>query len=472
MAQTIDVSRLIDERGVNRFNVGLVIFAFFIILLDGYDIGAAAFAAPSLIKEWHITDRSALGTLFSSSLFGILFGSTIFGWIGDRYGRVAAIVSSCVTFGVFTLAACWATNLDQLIWLRFFAGVGIGGLPPTLIALTAEFSPARKRSTMVIVMFCGITLGGAVPGWVSAAFVGTYGWQVLFALGGVFPLAIAIAAALWMPESLKFLVLKGGRQARISRIVNRIDPGLRTDGSTAFTVQDEKQYEGFSPKYLFQDGLGLITPLLWVCFIVNLMGFYFLMSWMPTLLTNAHFPPSEAAVATSWFQVGGTCGGLLLSVLMDKKGLLPVSVLFICAIPIVAAIGYFAGAGDLAILMIVIFFAGFCVLGLQFGLNATSGMIYPTAFRANGSGWAFAVGRVGSVAGPKVGGILIAMQLSLQALYLLATVPFIVGAVASIALARFYSATFKGEGLGQRAPAGARTGEPGPSLGRAEMAPR
>ncbi len=455
MAQTIDVSRLIDERGVNSFNVGLVIFAFFIILLDGYDIGAAAFAAPALIKAWSITDRGALGTLFSSSLFGILFGSPLFGWIGDRYGRKIAVVGSCAVFGILTLAACWATNLDQLIYLRFIAGIGIGGLLPNLIALTAEFSPRTKRSTMVIVMFCGITLGGAVPGWVSAAFVGTYGWQVLFAVGGVVPLVLAVAAALWLPESLKFLVIKGGRQETISRTVNRIDPSLRTDGTTIFTVQDEKQYEGFSPKYLFQEGLAWITPLLWFCFAANLMGFYFLMSWMPTLLTGAHLPPSEAAVATSWFQVGGTLGGLALSVLMDKKGLLPVSVLFCCAIPVVAAIGYAAASGNTTMLMLVIFFGGFCVLGLQFGLNATSAMIYPTSFRSNGSGWAFAIGRFGSVAGPKIGGVLIAMQLSLQALYLWATVPFILGAIASMALTKLYFSTFKGEGLGQRAPLGA-----------------
>jgi len=133
-------------------------------------------------------------------------------------------------------------------------------------------------------------------------------------------------------------------------------------------------------------------------------------------------------------------------------------VLFILAIPVVAAIGYAAGAADTTLMMLVIFCAGFCVLGLQFGLNATSGMIYPTAFRANGSGWAFAVGRVGSVAGPKVGGMLIAMQLSLQALYLWATVPFLVGAIASIALARLYAATFAGEGLGQRTRLAPRTG--------------
>lgn len=458
-AQTIDVSRLIDERGVNKFNVGVVIFSFFIILLDGYDIGAAAFAAPALIKAWHITDRAALGTLFSSSLFGILFGSPIFGWIGDRYGRKIAIIGSLVTFGVFTLVACWASNIDQLIYLRFFAGIGIGGLLPNVIALTAEFAPSRKRSTMVIVMFCGITLGGAVPGWVSAGFVGTYGWEVLFAVGGVFPLVVALLALPWLPESLKFLVLKGGRQATINRTVGRIAPDLQIDEATIYTVRDEKQYEGFSPKYLFQEGLAWITPLLWFCFAANLMGFYFLMSWMPTLLTTAHLPAEQAAVATSWFQVGGTAGGLLLSVLMDKKGLLPVSVLFVCAIPVIGAIGYVAGAGDTTLLMVIVFLGGFCVLGLQFGLNAASAMIYPTSFRSNGSGWAFAVGRFGSVAGPKVGGVLIGMQLSLQALYLWATLPFIFGALASIALTRLYFGTFKGEGLGQRAPLATHAGD-------------
>lgn len=448
--RTIDISRLIDDSGVNPFNIWLVVFCFFLVLIDGYDIGAAAFAAPALIKAWAIADRAALGTLFSASLFGILFGSPLFGYVGDRFGRKVAIIGSLSTFGVLTLAACWAKALDQLIYLRFLAGIGIGGLLPNAIALNAEYAPRQYRATMVIVMFCGITVGGAVPGAVAASLVPEYGWQVLFALGGIVPIIAALAAGLWLPESIKHLVVKRGRQAEIAHLVRRIAPGTMVENDTRFVVEGKQKYEGFSPAYLFRDGLALITPLLWICFATNLMGFYFLMSWMPTLLTSANLPPSAAAYATSCFQIGGTLGGLMLSVLMDKKGLIPVSVLFLCAIPVVGAIGYAAISSSEMLLMVIIFFAGFCVLGLQFGLNATSAMIYPTSFRSNGSGWAFAIGRFGSVAGPMVGGALIARHLALQDLYLWATVPFIVGGLASIGLARLYTATFQGGTLGQR----------------------
>jgi AAHS family 4-hydroxybenzoate transporter-like MFS transporter len=100
--------------------------------------------------------------------------------------------------------------------------------------------------------------------------------------------------------------------------------------------------------------------------------------------------------------------------------------------------------------MIVVFVAGFCVLGLQSGLNAMSGMIYPTAYRSNGSGWAFAVGRVGSVVGPIVGGFLIGRQLPLQHLFVLAAIPAVFGTVACFALMRLYLAKFGGYGLGQQ----------------------
>jgi AAHS family 4-hydroxybenzoate transporter-like MFS transporter len=449
MAQTVDISRLIDERGVHAFNIRLVIFAFFIILFDGYDIGAAAFAAPSLIQAWHITDRAALGTMFSASLFGILFGSPIFGYVGDRFGRRIAIFASCVTFGFFTLVAVWSSSLEQITWLRFLAGIGIGGLLPNTIALTAEYAPHRFRATMIIIMFCGITFGGAVPGFVAASLVPSYGWQMLFWIGGVAPLAIALLVLFALPESLKHLVVKGGATAEVRRLVGAIDPGRTLAADTQFVVADEKQYKGFNPAYLFQDGLAAITPLLWVCFVANLMGFYFLMSWMPTLLTGANVPVTHAALATSLFQIGGTLGGLALSRPMDLKGLIPVTILFVLAIPVVAAIGFAAQLAETT-LMIVIFLGGFCVLGLQFGLNATSAMIYPTSIRSNGSGWAFAIGRFGSVAGPIVGGVLIGMHLSLQQLYLWAAVPFVIGAIASIALARLYKQRFQGHGLGQR----------------------
>jgi AAHS family 4-hydroxybenzoate transporter-like MFS transporter len=446
--QTIDITALIDDRRVDRFNAKLVIFCFFIVLFDGYDIGAAAFAGPALVKAWGVTSMAAMGPVFSASLFGILFGSPIFGWIGDRYGRNKAIVGSCLTIGVFTFAAMWATSLSDLIYLRFFAGIGIGGMLPNVIALTAEYSPKRVRATLVIVMFTGITFGGALPGPIANWLMPTYGWQVLFLIGGVFPILMAIAAAIWLPESLKYLVLRGDRRPAVAKLVRTLQPGLAIASDARFVISDEKAYGKFTPKLLFADGLAFITPLLWLLFICNQMAFYFTNSWLPTVLTSANISTAHAAWATTLFQIGGTLGGLTLARPIDKSGLTPVCILFLFSIPFAAAIGY--SSADETFLMVDVFLAGFTLLGLQFGLNAASAMIYPTAFRANGSGWAFAIGRCGSVAGPVVAGILISMHMPIQYLFLFLAIPLTIGTLASVVMARLYYARFHGMGLGRR----------------------
>src|SRR5258708_27917334 len=125
----VQVSRLLDERGLSSFQIKILIWSCFIVLIDGYAIGAIALAAPSLVKSWGVTMRD-LGPVFSSSLVGILIGSAIFGFVGDRYGRKAALVGANIWFGVFTLAAAYATNLEQMFWLRLLAGIRIGRRMP------------------------------------------------------------------------------------------------------------------------------------------------------------------------------------------------------------------------------------------------------------------------------------------------------------------------------------------------------
>jgi AAHS family 4-hydroxybenzoate transporter-like MFS transporter len=448
MADTLDIARFIDDRRMNRFNAKIVIFCFFIVLMDGYDIGAVGYAGPSLVKAWGLQNMVALGTAFSAGLFGILFGSPIIGWIGDRYGRNRAIVLSLMIIGVFTLATAAAGSLPMLIALRFITGIGIGGMLPNTIALNAEFAPRRARATMIIVMFTGITFGGAVPGPVAAALVPDYGWQILFIIGGIIPIVLGFAAWAWLPESLKHLAVRPEDRPRAIDVLRQMDPNLMIQPDTRLVLSDERVYQSFRPVQLFQDGLHVITPLLWLCFICNLMSFYFMNTWLPIVLSSAHLPPSHAVLSTSIFQIGGTLGGLSLSRPIDKSGLMPVCVLFVISFLVAPFVGY--AATPEWFLMAAIFLAGFTLLGLQFGLNATSAMIYPTSIRANGSGWAFAVGRFGSISGPILAGVLIGMHLPIEHLYLALLVPLGIGTVASFVLARLYFVRFQGMGLGQR----------------------
>ncbi len=179
----IHVSRVLDEGGLSAFQIKMLLWTILIGVIDGYDIGAIAFAAPHLVQSWGIP-RHALGPVLTASNIGVLFGSQLMGFIGDRYGRKTALIVSNVLFGVLTFAAAYSTDLTQLFWLRFFAGFGIGGVIPNLVAINAESSPRKLRATLAIIAVGCVPMGGACAGFVSAALVPHYGWPILFEVGG------------------------------------------------------------------------------------------------------------------------------------------------------------------------------------------------------------------------------------------------------------------------------------------------
>lgn len=428
----VHVSRLLDERGLSSFQVKLIVWSFFIVLIDGYDIAAIAFAAPHLVQSWGVAP-SALGPVFSASLFGILIGSAIFGWVGDRFGRKAALVSSNLLFGVFTLAAAYSTSLNQMFWLRLFAGLGIGGVIPNVVALNAESAPRQLRATLAIIAVGCVPIGGAIPGVVTALFVPQYGWPILFIIGGIVPIVIAVAAIFGLPESVKFMAIHESQRGKMEKLFSVIRPDFKVPANARFVVEGEKQFSGFNPVYLFRDGLALITPLLWLLFAFNLMGYFFLLSWTPTLLTAAKLPPTTVALAGTTLQVGGTAGSLLLCGWLQKHRFLAITLMFIIAVPVVGSIG-FAGLTSEIALLTATFFAGFCVLGIQSGINVVGALIYPTSLRANGSGWQLGLGRIGSIVGPLVGALFV--RLPVQELYMWSALPFAVGAVICYAIHR------------------------------------
>jgi MFS transporter, AAHS family, 4-hydroxybenzoate transporter len=433
MSRVINVEDLVDEQKIGRVNLSLLFWLFLVMMLDGYDITAAAFAGPQLVQSWGVA-RAALGPMLSASLFGILIGSFVFGYVGDRYGRKIGTIVSCLVFGVFTLAAASATTLNELTLLRFLAGIGIGGVFPNAVALSAEYAPRRLRATMVILMFTGNTFGASLPGLVSLWLVGQYGFQVLFLIGGAVTIVLTACLCFTLPESIKFLALNELHRSRMIKMLRRLKPDFVAADGDRFVIH-EAVGSKFRLRQLFAGNFALATPLLWLVFALNLMIFYFINSWMPTLVAAADGAATRGVLALTIFQLGGTCGGLALSRLVDRHGLKPIYIMFVIAVPVVASIGYLATRSP-ELLMVAAFLAGFCVLGLQFGLNATPGMIYPTSCRANGAGFAFGVGRVGAVLGPIVGGILIGMQLPIQSLYVFAAAPLVIGAAACFILAR------------------------------------
>src|SRR5262249_57236685 len=106
-------------------------------------------------------------------------------------------------------------------------------------------------------------------------------------------------------------------------------PGAPVTPQARFVLADERHATTFSPRLLFSDGLAAITPLLWLLFLLNLMGFYFLASWNPTLLASAKVSEGMAAMGTALFQIGGTIGGPTLCPPGDPPGVPPATNFFL-----------------------------------------------------------------------------------------------------------------------------------------------
>ncbi len=435
----VQVSRLLDEGGLSSFQIRLLTWSILLSLIDGYDIGAIAFAAPHLVAAWGIP-RSALGPVLSASNIGVLFGSALFGWIGDRYGRKPALIAANLLFGALTFAAVYSTDLTQLFWLRLIAGLGIGGVIPNVVAITTESAPRHLRATLPIIAVGCVPLGGAFAGFVSAIFVAQYGWPILFEIGGIAPIVIALVAIIGLPESIKYMALHESQRRRMEKLIAVLRPGFTVSPRARFVIEDEQQFPSSNPVYLFRNGLWLITPLSWLLFALNLMGYFFLSGWTPTLLTAAKLPPATAALAAALLQGGGTVGALTLCWWLQRQRFLGISLLLVLAGPVVGAIGY-AGLTSEAALLTATFFAGFIVLGIQIGINVVGAMLYPTSLRANGSGWQLGIGRLGSIVGPLAGALFVGIPV--QQLYMWSALPFASGAIVCFAIHLLNTARLK-----------------------------
>jgi AAHS family 4-hydroxybenzoate transporter-like MFS transporter len=410
-----------------------------VAILDGFDTQAIAFVAPVIAHELNV-DSTAFGMVFGVGLLGSMIGALILGPAADRFGRKPVIILSTLVFGAFATVTSLSTSLSDLMLYRFLTGLGLGGAMPNIIAITAEYAPRHQRATLVTLMFCGFPLGAVLGGVVTAHLIAAYGWHAVFYVGGTLPLALLPLLWFGLPESICFLAARRDRYQNSSRellrIVRRVDPGGRYADDCRWLVNEER-LKGSPIKALFLDGRAIGTLLLWVVYFSNLLILYFLINWLPAVLQRAGLPIERAIIATVALNAGGIVGGLLLGRLVDKRqpyGVLTVA--FACAAVLVAAMGALE-SGSVLVLMSAIVAAGFFVIGTQYCMNALAANFYPTGLRSTGIGWALGIGRIGSIVGPVIGGILLSFEWSPSALFTTIAAPAAVSSLAVFVLGRW-----------------------------------
>jgi AAHS family 4-hydroxybenzoate transporter-like MFS transporter len=277
-------------------------------------------------------------------------------------------------------------------------------------------------------MFCGFPLGAVLGGLVSAGLISAFGWPSVFVLGGVLPLLLLPVLYVLLPESIRFLVSQRTASATVAALLGRIDRRASYVSTDRFVI-GEPVLPGLPVSHLFTQSRATGTVLLWTVFFSNLLILYFLINWLPSVLQQAGLPIERAIIGTVLLNAGGIAGGLVLGRIIDRRG--PFGVLTIAyavAALFVAAIGLFGS--PVGLVMAIITLAGFFVIGAQFCMNVLAASYYPTAIRSTGVGWALGIGRIGSIVGPVLGGIVLSLGWSTAELFLASAAPALVASMA------------------------------------------
>ncbi|MFM0100921.1 MFS transporter [Paraburkholderia nemoris] len=389
----------------NVLRITLVCFA--VSMIDGFDTLMLSFVAPLLAKSLQI-DHATLGRVFGAGFIGTVLGSLIIGPLADRFGRRPMLLLALAVTGIFTLGCAFATSATMLAALRFIGGLGMGGAIPPVAAITAESGSPQRRSSLVILMFIGFPLGAVVGGAITAALMVRFGWPFVFLMGGTFALLAMIPVLLVIPAQTV---------SRAERVAARLDAarGLNVIGG------------------VFAGGRLPATLALWFGVLSSMILSGFLVSFMPTILNMNGVEPGRAALGSVVLNFGAIGGALVISTLVGKRGpFVPVAISFLGGAVLTVALGQIIGAGNVALAML--FAVGGFLVGGQLTFPAIASYLFPANVRAAGVGWTLAIGRIGSIVGPVVGGILLSQHLSFEALFMLAAI-LAVGAALGIILA-------------------------------------
>ena len=443
-ASTINIGELLDESRVGPLQIRVFALCMISLIMDGFDVQAMGYVGPAVRAEMGISPTQ-FGTLLAIANFGVLFGSLGLSVVADKLGRRPVLIGATMLFAALTLATAFARSYQELLWLRFIGGIGMGCIIPNSTALVGEFSPRRSRVTLTMCITVGFTIGAALGGFVARWLIPAYGWRSVFVFGGTVPMVVALLMFWGLPESLQFLAMQRRRLDLLAKWLKELDPRLQIDSSTQFITRETAR-GGMPFVHLFHDGRAAATLLLWLVNFTNLVNLYFLAGWLTSVMATMGYDQGTAVLVGTTLQVGGTIGTFGLAWLIARWGFIPMlTATFAVAAVCIAAIG--TPGLSLTMLTVIVFVAGWCVVGGQPGINTLAATYYPTYLRTTGIGWGLGIGRIGAIVGPYIGGMLLGMQWTNQQLFLAAAVPAVVTAIAMFGLR--YTMTLPGEHVGK-----------------------
>ena len=426
-----DPRTIIASSRMTSFQVVAVAVTIALNMLDGFDVVAISFAGPGIAREWGLPP-GGLGLVLSTSLAGMAGGSLVLAPMSDVVGRRPMILFCLLAMTVGMLASATASDVYQLSAWRVLTGLGIGAMLASINAMASEFSSDRRRELCVALMAVGYPLGVVAGGSVSAELLKAYDWRSVFLFGGLVS-ALLVPVVLWrLPESIASLM-----QRQPPNALERINATLARMGHASVSELPPRppKAERGSPVDVFKPALLPVTIALAGGYFLHMLTFYYMQTWIPKLMVDMGFTPSQGAEVLVAANFGGIFGALVLGGLAARIGLKPLTILLL-ALTGAVVIAFGQVGRDLNQLKAVVAVAGFGWNAAIVGFYALCARAYPTYARATGTGFMLGFGRIGAVAAPIIAGELIGMHYGIPLVSLLMALGSFAGALVLLAVLR------------------------------------
>jgi MFS transporter, SHS family, sialic acid transporter len=354
-------------------------------MFDGLEMGIFPVVARPALQELLGTtaDQAVglwMGRITAAFLLGAAGGGLVFGWLGDRVGRVRAMVASILTYSLFTGACYLAQAPWQLGLFRFMAALGMGGEWSLGVALVMECWPESRRPLMAGLIGAAANFGYALIGlvtWVIPVRPDSWRWVML---AGMVPAFLALGISLLVPESERW------KQAVKTRTVHPL-------------------------KEVFGPGLWPVTLLAIAFASVALIGTWGSVQWLPMWADKmaGHALPQVKGITMFTMSVGAIVGCFIGPWIGARLGRRP-AYFGLCAASLISCAILFRTVSTFgAEFLVGAFVVGAATAAFYGWLPLYLPELFPTRARATGQGLSFNAGRILAAVGALTQGQLVSL---------------------------------------------------------------
>jgi putative MFS transporter len=410
IAPATSVEEAIERIGLGRFQWRLFGVNGLVWASDAMEIIAIGFVLPSIVATFAVGPAEAglVGSLFFT---GMMLGAWGFGVLADRLGRRTVFLLTIAMNALFALLSAFAPSFGVLLLWRFLTGAAVGGTLPVDYSLTAEYLPRRQRGRFLVYLESFWALGTVAIALIAWAVVPARpddGWRWIFGLNAI-PGLLGLLVRLWVPESPRFLLLKG-RVDEARRVLQRVARINRADvpvGELAALPPARAK----TTATLFGPALRSRTLLLAAIWFGLSFGYYGVFTWLRPIFIGQGI----AVLQTFWFLVvlaaAQVPGYLLAAHWVESLGRRPTLAIFLLGSAVASMV--FALSTAPAVVIGASLLLSFSLLGAWGALYAYTPEVYPTEVRATGMGFAGAVARAAGIVAAQLGGLLLALSFPL-----------------------------------------------------------